>query len=259
MPKYQCPDCQTVLRRAEAIPTGKKIRCPKCEAVFRAEPLEEEQEPVKAPAEGYAVAAPVAPAAKPQAAVDEDDDSSPYSVIKESGEEIKPEIHLGSLRDRFAKSKIGPAMFKTVMPSNWLLRLGLLSCAVALFWFIYGMWPIIFCEATPMRPFIRPRVDIMIRASFMFIFGSVMCYGAAKMHELTSYTWSIIGSCMAILIGIPGGIMLGLFIMMLLGCFGLLFLSYPISMVLTGIWCLIVLMNREVRDGFKERAEELEY
>jgi hypothetical protein len=258
MPKYQCPDCHAVLRRAEAIPAGKKIRCPKCESVFPAKAMAEEEVPAQEPAAGYAVAG-AAPPAKPKPALDEEENSLPYGVIKESGEDVKPEIHLGSLRDRFAKSKIGPAMFKTVLPSNWLLRLGLFSCAVAVFMFIFGAWPIIFCEATPLRPFIRPRVDIMIRATFMFTFGSIMCLGASKMHDLTSYTWSIIGSTMALLIYVPGGILLFLFLILILGpCFTAMIVSVPFMVTVTGIWCLITLMNPKVREGFKERAEELE-
>ncbi len=258
MPKYQCPDCHAVLRRAEAIPTGKKIRCPKCEAVFAAHPMAEEQEPAKEEAAaGYALAG-ATPAPPPKPAYEEDEDSNPYSVIKESGDEVKPEIHLGSLRDRFAKSNIGPAMFKTVMPSNYLLRLGLFSCIVAVFIFIYGAWPIIFCEATTIRPFVRPRVTIMIYATFIFAFGGIMCMGASKMHDLTSYTWSIIGSIMALVIYIPSGIMMAMIILMILGVLGFLLIAVVLGLSLVGIWCLIVLMNSKVREGFKERAEELE-
>lgn len=257
MPKYQCPDCHAVLRRAEAIPTGKKIRCPKCESVFAAQAMAEADDPAAEEQQGYAVAPAIATPPKP--ALEEDEDSSPYAVIRETGDEVKPEIHLGSLRDRFAKSKIGPAMFKTVMPSNWLLRLGLFSCAVALFMFIYGGWPIIFCEAQTIRPFIRPRVNIMLQAATMFSFGAIMCYGASKMHDLTSYTWSIVGSTMALLIYVPGGILLFLALIIILGpCITLLIISLPIMVTITGIWCLITLMNPLVREGFKERAEELE-
>jgi hypothetical protein len=252
MPKYQCPECQATLRRAEAIPTGKKIRCPKCEAVFRAEALPDDDPPAQA-VEGYAVAG--VPATPPK--VEEEEDSSPYEVIRESGEDVKPHIHLGSLRDRFAKSKIGPAMYKTVLPSNWLLRLGLFSCAVAVFTFIYGLWPIVFCEANTIRPFIRPRVDIMIRASFMFTFGAIMCIGAARMHDLTSYTWAIIGACMALLIYVPAGISLALLILLLLGPLGLLLIAADLGLSLVGVWCLIILMQKSVREGFKERAEEI--
>jgi hypothetical protein len=253
MAKYQCPECQAVLRRAEPVAPGKKIRCPKCEAVFPAVLLPED-EPAKEKAEGYGLAQPAAPA-KP--AVEEEEDSSPYAVIKESNEDAKPEVHLGSLRDRFAKSKVGPAMFKTVIPSNWLLRLGLFSCCVAVFIFIYGMFPIIFCEANPIRPFIRPRVTIMLRASFMFTFGAIMCLGAARMHDLTSYTWSIVGSCMAILIYTPAGILVAGIILLIMGPFGLILAAAVFGLALVGIWCLVVLFNQQVREGFKERAEEL--
>ena len=253
MAKYQCPECQAVLRRAEAIAPGKKIRCPKCEAVFPAVLLADDA-PAKEKAEGYAVAGLPTPAKPP---VEEEENSNPYAVIKEAGEDIKPEIHLGTLRDRFAKSTIGPAMFKTVIPSNWLLRLGLFSCVVAVAMFIYGLWPIVFCEADPLRPFIRPRVTIMIEAAFMFTFGSIMCLGAAKMHELSSYTWSIIGSCMSMVIYVPAGLMVASFVLIILGPIGLLLAALILGLAFVGLWCLIVLFNAKVREGFKERAEEM--
>jgi hypothetical protein len=259
MPKYQCPECDAILRRAEAIPTGKKIRCPKCEAVFPARAMaDDDDESVKEPAAGgYALAGQGKSAPKP--AVDHDDDGMPYAVIKESEDEVKPEIHLGSLRDKFAKSKIGPAMFRTVIASNWLLRLGLFSCVVAVFMFIYGVWPIIFCEANPIRPFIRPRVDIMLRATLMFSFGSIMCLGAARMHDLTNYALAIVGSIMALLIYIPAGILVALTVILLLGPAGMLIAALVMGLAFVGLWCLIVLMNKEVREGFKERAEEIAY
>ena len=258
MPKYQCPECEAVLRRAEAIPPGKKIRCPKCEAVFPARALAED-EPAKEPAaEGYALAGQAKAPPKP-APVEEEENSNPYAVIKESGDEVKPEIHLGSLRDKFAKSKIGPAMYRTVVPSNWLLRLGLFSCASAVILFIYGVWPIIFCEANPIRPFIRPRVDIMYRAALQFSFGAIMCLGAARMHDLTSYTWAIIGAVMALLIYVPRAIMTAISMLIMFGPLGLLVAVLVSALGCVGLWCLIILMNKEVREGFKERAEEIAY
>ena len=258
MPKYQCPECEAVLRRAEAIAPGKKIRCPKCEAVFPARPMADD-EPAPEPAqEGYALAGQPKAVAK-AAPVEEEENSNPYAVIKESEDEVKQEIHLGSLRDKFAKSTIGPAMYRTVIPSNWLLRLGLFSCAVAVFMFIFGIWPVIFCEANPIRPFIRPRVDIMLRAVLMFTFGGIMCLGAAKMHDLTNYTWAIIGSIMALLIYVPAGIMVALLAIVMLGPPGMLIAALVMGLALVGLWCLIVLMNKEVREGFKERAEEVTY
>jgi phage FluMu protein Com len=257
MPKYQCPECEAVLRRAEAVAPGKKIRCPKCEAVFPANPLpEEEPAPAAAKgAEGYAVAGAAAP---PKPPVEEEENSNPYTVIRETGKDNKPEIYLGSLRDRFAKSKIGPAMYKTVIPSNWLLRLGLFSCVGAVFYFIFALFPIIFCEATPLRPFIRPRVNLMIHATCVFTFGAIMCTGAAKMHDLTSYTWAIIGSIMALIIYIPTGIFLALLLLLIFGPLGLLLAVLDFGLSCVGLWCLIILMNKQVREGFRERAEEIE-
>jgi hypothetical protein len=258
MPKYQCPECEAVLRRAEAIPAGKKIRCPKCEAVFPARAMPED-DPAKEPAaEGYALAGHKA-APKPAPVEDDEENSNPYAVIKESGDEVKPEIHLGSLRDKFAKSKIGPAMFRTVIPSNWLLRLGLFSCVAAVFYFIYGMWPIIFCEANPIRPFIRPRVDMMLQATAIFTFGAIMCVGAARMHDLTNYSLAIIGSVMALLIYVPQGILVAISMLIMFGPLGLLVAALVTALSLVGLWCLIVLMNKAVREGFKERAEEIPY
>src|SRR3954465_8446226 len=134
-------------------------------------------------------------------------------------------------------------MYRTVVPSNWLLRLGLFSCSVAVFMFIYGIWPIIFCEANPIRPFIRPRVDIMLRAVFMFSFGGIMCLGASKMHDLTNYTWSIIGSIMALLIYVPLGIIVALLVLLLFGPMGMLLAAAILGLALVGVWCLIVLFN----------------
>ncbi len=253
MPKYQCPECEAVLRRAEAIPEGKKIRCPKCEAVFPARALTEDE---PEPAAAYAVAG-SSPPPKPKPPVDDDDDGTPYGVIKEDPNEARPEVHLGSLRDRFAKSKVGPAMFKTVIPSNWLLRLGLFSCVCAVFWFAYALFPIVFCEATPLRPFIRPQVDMMMRATLMFSFGAIMCIGAAKMHDLTSYAWAIVGSIMSLVIYIPVGIMMAFLLLLFFGPIGLVACLLDLGLALVGLWCLIVLMQKDVREGFKERAEEI--
>jgi len=257
MAKYQCPECSATLRRAEAVAPGKKIRCPKCEAVFKAV-LMPEDEPAKEEEAGYAVAGVAAKVAPPKPVEEEEENGDPYAVIKESGDEVKQQIHLGSLRDRFAKSKIGPAMFKTVLPSNYLLRLGLFSCVVATFTFIYGVWPIIFCEANPLRPFIRPRVDIMYQAALMFACGSVMCLGAARMQDLTSYPWSIIGACMAIVIYVPAGIVVASAILLMFGPLGMLFIALDLALCFVGVWCLIVLFNPQVRAGFKERVEAID-
>jgi hypothetical protein len=254
MPKYQCPECEAVLRRAEAIPEGKKIRCPKCESTFRAKAMPDD-EPAEEEQTGYAVAG--MPPPKKKEIVVEEENSDPYKVIKETGDEVKQEIYLGSLRDKFAKSKIGPAMYKTVIPSNWLLRLGLFSCVCSVFMFAIGLWPIVFCEADPIRPFIRPRVDIMLQALLSFSFGAIMCLGASKMHDLTNYPLAIIGSIMALLIYVPSGIMIALVIILILGPLGMLLAAAVLGLSFVGVWCLIILLSPSVREGFRERSEEM--
>src|SRR5690349_21751319 len=117
MPKYQCPECDAIIKRAEPIPAGKKMRCPKCEHVFKAQALPEDAPP------------PPVPSSTPKTFDDDEEEGDPtYVVIKDKQDEDREEVNYGSLRDKFAKSNIGPAMFITVTPSNWLLRLGLLTC-----------------------------------------------------------------------------------------------------------------------------------
>ena len=42
-----CPECDAVLKMANAMPAGKKVKCPKCEAVFPVPTEEEETLPAK--------------------------------------------------------------------------------------------------------------------------------------------------------------------------------------------------------------------
>jgi hypothetical protein len=93
----------------------------------------------------------------------------------------------------------------------------------------------------------------------MFCFGAVMCLGASKMHDLTSYAWSIIGACMALLIYVPSGILTALLLLLIFGPLGMLLAAAVLGLSLVGVWALIVLFNPLVREGFRERAEEVAY
>jgi hypothetical protein len=70
---FTCPQCQTKLRTAAAVPAGKTIQCPKCKTVFSAGAAEDEE----------AAAAPRRPAAQapasPKRFADDDDDDRPRS------------------------------------------------------------------------------------------------------------------------------------------------------------------------------------
>ena len=72
------------------------------------------------------------------------------------------------------------------------------------------------------------RSIIMAIAAFYFIMGSIICVGAYKMRTLESRGWGFAGAIVSIITGI-------LFIQLLVG-----------------IWCIVVLNNQLVKDGFEE-------
>ena len=77
------------------------------------------------------------------------------------------------------------------------------------------------------------------------------------MHDLTSYTWAIVGAVMALLIYVPRAVTTAIAMLLMFGPLGLLVAALVSALGCVGLWCLIVLMNKEVREGFKERAEEI--
>jgi phage FluMu protein Com len=46
--QFHCPSCNTLLRLAEPLPAGTKVKCPKCGSIFGAEETESRPEPVAA-------------------------------------------------------------------------------------------------------------------------------------------------------------------------------------------------------------------
>lgn len=291
MPRYQCPECESVLKRAEAVPAGKRLKCPKCAHVFEPKALPDEEKKVEKKEETFALATePVVekpkPAPKPSPVFEDEDgpiglapmsEDSPekkkidaekkrvedeeedegkggYGVIAEKKEEEAPEIQYGSLRDKFAKSKVGPAMFKTVGPSNWLLRLGLFSSVSAILKAFFDIFPLIFCEAAPIRPFLRPQVTLLLYDLVVFSLGAVMCVGASRMHDLRSFPMAVIGASLSIVIYVPMAIFNGIQLVMMYGVLGIMPAVLNGSICFVGIWCLIVLFKPEVREGFHERA-----
>jgi rubredoxin len=285
MPSYTCPNCGTDLQRKEPIPAGKKMKCPVCAHIFAPVAVEapaadedlpiklaDEPEPPKPAAPAAASSSskakggkgPPPPPVKAQKDVEEEeDDRKDYGVVQEKEEEDgkKPEISYGSLRDKFAKSKIGPAQYITVKPSNWLLRLGLFSCIMGLFMAVVACWPIIFSLVPPPRVFIRPAMNVALIGFAQFCCGAFICYGASKLQDLTSFPIALAGSIVACLFYTPFCIIAGLklFTLMvdMLGPTG-----YPtagmvtvsiVAMAGVGYWCIATLFNPAVREGFAER------
>jgi len=339
MPRYQCPECEAVLKRELAVPAGKKLKCPKCSFVFLPKELPDaaaKPEPAKkaapapppVPATVFVPAPPPAQAFQPavgskenvvedddgiiglasldapfvadtankpafqpkvggkdmvvededgaiglapevaspniksaadkkkQEKFDEDEGAGNYGVLTEKKEDA-PEVNFGSLRDKFAKSKIGPAMYLTVGPSNWLLRLGLFSCLCAIGKAFYDVFPLIFCEVAPLRPFIRPQITFLLQDFVVFCLGAVMCTGASRLHDLRSFTMAIVGSVMAIVIYMPICIAAASLLLLMFGPPGLMMAIAIGCISFVGVWCLIVIFKPEVREGFKERQETM--
>lgn len=186
---------------------------------------------------------------------EEEDGKGQYGVTTDKSEG-PDEVNFGSLRDKFAKSKIGPAMYLTVTCSNWLLRLGIFSCLCAIAKGFYDVFPLIFCEASPIRPFIRPQITLLLYDSIVFGLGAVMCAGASRLHDLHSFPMALIGSIMAIVIYTPLCILAAGYFLMVFGPMGLM-MAIAIGLIsFVGVWCIIVMLKPDVRAGFQERIDQ---
>ncbi len=225
---YTCPSCKAVLRPSQPVATGKKLRCPKCSTVFTAVPdAADEAAVVKRSSSPNAAApkakAPPAPVAAPAAADDEEDNSA-YGVAKEDNAPAAPKLTIGQIRDRFPKSKRGPAIRMLVKPVNALITSGIIICIAAIVFFLYGMWPLVFGDPPPTGSEKTNRFMMMGAAVGAFLYGAVICFGAFKMQTLESYTWAMTAAVMAI-------VALGI-----------------------GAWVISVLRNEVVLDGFAEKG-----
>jgi DNA-directed RNA polymerase subunit M/transcription elongation factor TFIIS len=243
MPRYQCPECEAVLKRDTAVEEGKKIKCPKCEVIFKAKAMrpskeeeEEEKEKAKKKDEKKAKAAAGAPAAG--AEEEEEEEGGTYSVIKEpedpEAEARRKEINYGSLRDKFEKSKRGPAMAETVRPSNFILMQGIIDCIAGVGLLMVMLWPFIFSEETPRGSAARNKILFMVLGVFIFAIGCLISYGASKLQSLESYNWAMTGCILAAISLLPTG-------------------------AAGGIWGIVVLKDEDVIAGFEETKDARDY
>lgn len=271
MPTYQCPECEALLRRENAVEKGKKIKCPKCEMIFVAKALPEEDEveeevpkkkaekrkPVPAKKTGKSVEA------KQTGTDDDEEEGGSYSVVEEKtdggGDSRKKDLYFGSLRDKFAKSKRGPAMAEVVFASNFLMAEGMILCILALIGFSASIWPFIFSDQPPARTKAINLIWAAVLNGVAFAQGGFICYAASCMHELRYYAlvWAgvIMGAFPAI-----GGIL----VMILIGGVKGEWWGYPAGIMGIFIIAVVVgiqkLTNQLVKDGFietVERASEL--
>jgi hypothetical protein len=174
--KFTCPECETVLRPAKPLPSGKRVTCPKCKANFAVHDAEEEA--VKSAKPAKKSASPAAPAKN-----DPFDDDGPetYGIIKEAepeeelDEEDEDEDEDGDEdEDRPRKAKKpkkdtarsedlefrlntkvtdprGPAQAALIGPSNFLMLVATLAIIAAVLVIAYGAWPFLFAER-PLDP-----------------------------------------------------------------------------------------------------------
>ena len=235
MPKYQCPECEAVLRREIPVEEGKKIKCPKCEVIFKAKAIhdpkddkeqEKETEKKKAKATEKKVAA--------IAGDDDEEEGGTYTVMNEAdgGDEDarKKGLDFGSLRDKYPKSKRGPAMAKTVRPSSYILFAAALTAVCAIVYLCWGLWPFIFSDEPPRGRAATYRIIHIVSAVISFSCCGLIAHGASKMHTLESYNWAMTASIMAIL-----------------------FCIAPLGLAV-GIFGIVTLQDDEVKEGFEETA-----
>lgn len=133
MPLYTCPECEYKINKKNPLEPGKKLKCPECEKIFA--PVEKK--------------APPKPAPKPNPALMGDDDDGPamYAVTEEERNEEAEKIRqeaFDPLKERFEKSKRGPALALVIQPSNVLVMCGILSCVLALGGVFTAIFPLIF-------------------------------------------------------------------------------------------------------------------
>jgi len=237
---YTCPNpaCGVTLKTANRVPPGKRVKCPKCERPFTPEPAEDD---APAPAvlkfaddgpkkTAPPPAPPVAPAKPPNPLLEDDDESAEsikagYGVVKETAEELeaadKVKVKFGEVSDKFRKSARGPATALLVVPANLLTAAGLLAAVAGLFFFVTGMWPLVFNDAPPGDDEMEESIVTMLLAFTTFGWGAFICFGASQMQNLQSYLWGMAGAVM----GVP---------------------------LLVGIYALIVLQDPKVKAGFEE-------
>lgn len=223
--KYSCPECSTVLKVSKPLAPGKKLRCPKCDTLF-------------APEVSAGKAA--SPARSRPHEDDEDEDRRLYQFV-DSGPaaDAKPgkkkSAYEEPLKDRFPKSKRGPAMAKVVKPSNALLASGLITCLGCLGIIVYYLFPMIFSDEPMSGDEVLDSWLWIGVFTLVFIYAGLIIKGAVDMQNLDSYQWAMISTYMAL---VP------------------FTLYFYIVTLPAGLWCLLTLRKKSIIEGFMEKKPE---
>jgi hypothetical protein len=260
------------LKRKEPVEPGKKLKCPECSHIFTVR-AEKKAEPVKAPA------APPAPSAPKS----EWDDDGPKNYMltedKESKESIRErERAYGPMKERFEKSKRGPALQIVVKPSNYLLMCGVLTCILGVTTGIVATWEMIFKTEVVETKGKKSLYDTgekktkfnelstdevcnrfiwLAGGVFYFLWGGVVCLGASRLHEVQNYWLSMVGAVMAF-IGptLPIAILFTMWATegggeVDMGWMGPAIIFYLLGAPISA-WNVVTLLNAKVKAGFAD-------
>jgi hypothetical protein len=273
MPIYTCPECGKKLKKNDPLAPGKKLKCSGCEAIFAPVPAKEQK------------AAPAPAPARPKSKFDDDDGPANYGLAqdtdtKESEEERNKAF--GPIRERFEKSKKGPAIQMVVKPANFLLLWGVIACIMGVSTGLVATWDMIFKrevveekgkkslyetgqQKTKFKELstdeFRERLLWLAGGVAYFAWGAAVCAGASRMHEVQTYWLAMVGSVMGIICPVlPLAILLTMWAyedpanapdMAWMGPAVIAFLAgIPIT-----AWCVMTLLNQKVKDGFADETD----
>lgn len=273
MPIYPCPECETPIKKKEPLEAGKKLKCPECGHIF-------------APGRAVAPAKKAAAPPPPEAPRNRFDDEGPanYGLVEdvETKENEKERGKaFGPIKERFERSKRGPAVLLVVKPSNILLLWGCVACIMGLTTGLVATWDMIFKREIVEEKQKKSLYDVGDKKSkykelstdefrerllwlaggvAYFCWGAVVCGGASRMHEVRTYWFAMLGSVMGFLCPVlPLGILLAMMAYDTDQPPDMAYMGPAIICMAAGLpitaWCVSTLLKEPVKLGFADDEE----
>jgi predicted Zn finger-like uncharacterized protein len=145
-PTLTCPHCSSVLRPANPVPAGKKVRCPKCAETFTAGGEPEHPNPKPAPTEEDEDGAGLyGMVSDPDEEPAEDPKDKRKGKAKGKKKPAKPEINYA--QDNSLKDFRGPAVELLTKPCNNMMFHCTLVLLLAIASFVMAGWPFVFQDS----------------------------------------------------------------------------------------------------------------
>ncbi len=187
-PTLTCPHCSSVLRPANPVAAGKKVRCPKCAETFTAGGEPE-----------------ASPKPKPAPVTEEDEDSKLYGMVSDPDEEQqedprdkkkgkkkpkKPEINYA--QDNSLKDFRGPAVELLTKPCNNMMFHCTLVLLLGITSFVMGGWPFVFQDSLlPPKDALKEFLGKKLEEESANKGGGSQWKNMQKALELDSVMWPI--------------------------------------------------------------------